>query len=209
MYSNRLETPNSIKRSIKDRLGPRNSDPSISIKDTPRSDLKRKHEDNTRFVHRLSGEPKHQRVKTDFPVNPLVKVLQDNNPRSSKKINFRKTEENLIEISRAQQPNAGTSGVSGTKVGSGAEFASVMKPMMKSASTPSTVGQKKQDAPVSNVASFLQRLGLSKYAINFQAEEVDLLALKLMNDNDLKEMGLPMGPRKKILLGLAPTKAKK
>ena len=85
-------------------------------------------------------------VKTDFPENPSVKVLQDNNPRSSKKINFRKTEENLIEISRAQQPNAGTSGVSGTKVGSGAEFASVMKPMMKSASTPSAVGQKKQDA---------------------------------------------------------------
>lgn len=85
-------------------------------------------------------------VKTDFPENSSVKVLQDNIPRSSKNINFRKTEENLIGISRAQQPNAGTSGVSGTKVGSGAEFASVMKPMMKSASTPSTVRQKKQDA---------------------------------------------------------------
>lgn len=51
-----------------------------------------------------------------------------------------------------------------------------------------------------SVDSFLHSLGLDKYAINFKAEEVDMYALRQMGDNDLKELGIPMGPRKKILL---------
>lgn len=54
------------------------------------------------------------------------------------------------------------------------------------------------------VASLLQTLGLSKYSIMFQAEEVDMPALRQMGDSDLKELGIPMGPRKKILLAIAP-----
>ncbi|MCL7039138.1 hypothetical protein MKW94_020915 [Papaver nudicaule] len=54
------------------------------------------------------------------------------------------------------------------------------------------------------VASLLQTLGLGKYSIMFQAEEVDMPALRQMGDSDLKELGIPMGPRKKILLALAP-----
>ncbi|KAF8399332.1 hypothetical protein HHK36_015197 [Tetracentron sinense] len=42
------------------------------------------------------------------------------------------------------------------------------------------------------VASLLHSLGLGKYAINFQAEEVDMTALKQMGDKDLKELGIPM-----------------
>lgn len=52
------------------------------------------------------------------------------------------------------------------------------------------------------VASLLQSLGLSKYMIIFQAEEVDMTILRHMRDDDLKELGIPMGPRKKILLAL-------
>ncbi|KAK9925205.1 hypothetical protein M0R45_033537 [Rubus argutus] len=52
------------------------------------------------------------------------------------------------------------------------------------------------------VAGLLHRLGLVKYAITFQAEEIDMTALKQMGDKDLKELGIPMGPRKKILLAL-------
>ncbi|KAJ0986741.1 hypothetical protein J5N97_005097 [Dioscorea zingiberensis] len=48
----------------------------------------------------------------------------------------------------------------------------------------------------------LHSLGLGKYAILFQVEEVDMAALKQMSDNDLKELGIPMGPRKKILLAV-------
>uniref|UniRef100_A0A1D1YST4 SEC23-interacting protein n=1 Tax=Anthurium amnicola TaxID=1678845 RepID=A0A1D1YST4_9ARAE len=49
-----------------------------------------------------------------------------------------------------------------------------------------------------SVSNLLHSLGLGKYAILFQAE-VDMAALKQMGDNDLKELGIPMGPRKKIL----------
>ncbi|CAA3001371.1 bicaudal C homolog 1-like [Olea europaea subsp. europaea] len=54
------------------------------------------------------------------------------------------------------------------------------------------------------VDSFLQSLDLEKYAIYFKAEEVDMYALRQMGDSDLKELGIPMGPRKKILLSLLP-----
>ncbi|XP_071691024.1 uncharacterized protein [Rutidosis leptorrhynchoides] len=52
------------------------------------------------------------------------------------------------------------------------------------------------------VEGFLRSLGLEKYLISFKVEEVDMPALSQMGDNDLKEMGIPMGPRKKILLAL-------
>ncbi|KAJ6329700.1 hypothetical protein OIU77_011218 [Salix suchowensis] len=59
--------------------------------------------------------------------------------------------------------------------------------------------QRKSD---SSVDGFLQSLGLEKYLITFQAEEVDMTALVHMTDEDLKALGIPMGPRKKILLAL-------
>lgn len=52
------------------------------------------------------------------------------------------------------------------------------------------------------VEGLLHSLGLEKYSINFKAEEVDMTALRQMGDIDLKELGIPMGPRKKILLAL-------
>ncbi|XP_019158111.1 PREDICTED: uncharacterized protein LOC109154824 isoform X1 [Ipomoea nil] len=64
----------------------------------------------------------------------------------------------------------------------------------------SSYGVKGEDLPT--VDGFLHSLGLEKYAINFKAEEVDMHALKQMGDNDLKELGIPMGPRKKIILAL-------
>ncbi|XP_015879258.1 uncharacterized protein LOC107415445 [Ziziphus jujuba] len=54
------------------------------------------------------------------------------------------------------------------------------------------------------VAGLLHTLGLGKYTVLFQAEEVDMTALRQMGDKDLKELGIPMGPRKKILLALLP-----
>ncbi|EPS67085.1 hypothetical protein M569_07691, partial [Genlisea aurea] len=43
-----------------------------------------------------------------------------------------------------------------------------------------------------SVESFLQSLGLEKYSITFQAEEVDMTALLHMRDEDLKAIGIPM-----------------
>ncbi|KAF2292592.1 hypothetical protein GH714_025831 [Hevea brasiliensis] len=53
-----------------------------------------------------------------------------------------------------------------------------------------------------SIEGFLQSIGLEKYLITFQAEEVDMTALVHMNDEDLKAIGIPMGPRKKIILAL-------
>lgn len=52
------------------------------------------------------------------------------------------------------------------------------------------------------VRTLLHSLGLEKYVTAFQVEEIDMAALRYMSDNDLKELGIPMGPRKKILLAI-------
>ncbi|KAL2636161.1 hypothetical protein R1flu_007640 [Riccia fluitans] len=72
----------------------------------------------------------------------------------------------------------------------------VQKPSVLLRSQPAEAGQ-------STVAGLLQALGLSKYLPTFQEEEVDMTALQQMRDDDLKELGIPMGPRKKILLAVS------
>nr|DAD37054.1 TPA_asm: hypothetical protein HUJ06_007695 [Nelumbo nucifera] len=64
--------------------------------------------------------------------------------------------------------------------------------------------KKTQSKDDKSVDGFLQSLGLEKYLIIFQAEEIDMTALVHMTDEDLKTLGIPMGPRKKILLALDP-----
>ncbi|KAL6845769.1 hypothetical protein ACP4OV_024344 [Aristida adscensionis] len=90
--------------------------------------------------------------------------------------------------------------------------------------TPSTAalstGSVMKEVPLT-VTGLLNSLGLEKYAVLFQAEEVDMAALRQMGESDLKDMGVPMGatewpdesqeekaqtqgPRKKILLAVGP-----
>ncbi|XP_061674424.1 phospholipase DDHD2 isoform X2 [Syngnathoides biaculeatus] len=45
----------------------------------------------------------------------------------------------------------------------------------------------------------LTRLGLQQYTPTFKAENLDLESLALCQENDLKDLGIPLGPRKKIL----------
>lgn len=45
----------------------------------------------------------------------------------------------------------------------------------------------------------LTRLGLQQYLDTLQAENVDLESLALCQDSDLKDIGIPLGPRKKLL----------
>ncbi|XP_008794605.2 ankyrin repeat and SAM domain-containing protein 6 isoform X2 [Phoenix dactylifera] len=90
----------------------------------------------------------------------------------------------------------------------------IVKPVQKTDAAEATVlDTKKVPAPASSkkqskqkselsVDSLLRSLGLEKYSITFQAEEVDMTALMHMTDADLKALGIPMGPRKKILLAL-------
>ena len=51
--------------------------------------------------------------------------------------------------------------------------------------------------------SWLQQLGLDRYASVFAEDEVDLEALRLLTEKDLQELGLLLGPRRKLLSALA------
>lgn len=53
-----------------------------------------------------------------------------------------------------------------------------------------------------DIATFLAALGLEKYAPVFAENEVDLAALAHLSEDDLKELGLPLGPRRKISAAL-------
>uniref|UniRef100_A0A5B7A5Z3 Putative ankyrin repeat and SAM domain-containing protein 6 n=1 Tax=Davidia involucrata TaxID=16924 RepID=A0A5B7A5Z3_DAVIN len=75
-------------------------------------------------------------------------------------------------------------------------------PVPETKKVPSSITRKKTQQKAETVDGFLQSLGLEKYSITFQAEEVDMTALVHMTDEDLKALGIPMGPRKKILLAL-------
>jgi len=66
-------------------------------------------------------------------------------------------------------------------------------PLTSLAQKSSYMGDEQQQT----VDGLLQSLGLGKYVILFKAEEVDMTALKQMGEHDLKELGIPMGPRKK------------
>ena len=52
------------------------------------------------------------------------------------------------------------------------------------------------------VAIFLAGLGMDNYVKTFREQEIDLETLTLLEDPELKEMGLPLGPRKKIMMAI-------
>ncbi|KAL5230598.1 hypothetical protein ABZP36_029374 [Zizania latifolia] len=80
-------------------------------------------------------------------------------------------------------------------------------PATKKVNEPS-VPKQSQEKTDSSLDNLLKSLDLQKYSINFQAEEVDMKALLHMNEDDMKSLGIPMGPRKKILSALASKKKK-
>ncbi|XP_049365859.1 uncharacterized protein LOC125830734 isoform X2 [Solanum verrucosum] len=107
------------------------------------------------------------------------------------------------DVSELSRPMTSTGYLSNTSqpAGPGKTVAPLRAPIPQSRSLVQKSSYAVEDQPT--VDSFLHSLGLEKYAIHFKAEEVDLYSLKQMGDNDLKELGVPMGPRKKILLALA------
>jgi class 3 adenylate cyclase len=54
-----------------------------------------------------------------------------------------------------------------------------------------------------SVQVWLEGLGLGEYAEAFEREHIDLDALQRLSDDDLKELGLTMGPRRKALAAIA------
>jgi class 3 adenylate cyclase len=56
---------------------------------------------------------------------------------------------------------------------------------------------------VTDLADWLADLGLDKYAAAFARQEIDFDLLPLLSDADLRELGLPIGPRRKLLAAIA------
>ena len=50
---------------------------------------------------------------------------------------------------------------------------------------------------MANIVDWLRNLGLSQYEAVFSHNEIDFSVLQDLTDADLRELGLPMGPRKK------------
>jgi class 3 adenylate cyclase len=59
-----------------------------------------------------------------------------------------------------------------------------------------------------DIAAWLRQLGLERYEQAFQKGEVDPEILPELTDADLKELGIPLGPRKKLLKAITGSAAK-
>ena len=58
-----------------------------------------------------------------------------------------------------------------------------------------------------SLSEWLKSRDLERFVEVFEENEVDLTTLRLLTESDLKELGLPFGPRKRILNLLAEEKA--
>ncbi len=56
---------------------------------------------------------------------------------------------------------------------------------------------------VGQIQEWLESLGLAKYAKAFAKNEIDFEVLRHLGEDDLRELGLPLGPRKKLLAAIA------
>src|SRR5579884_4276323 len=55
---------------------------------------------------------------------------------------------------------------------------------------------------VQEIAAWLERLGLGQYAQRFAENEVDLSVLPHLTDQDLRELDVPLGHRRKLLAAI-------
>jgi class 3 adenylate cyclase/tetratricopeptide (TPR) repeat protein len=60
---------------------------------------------------------------------------------------------------------------------------------------------------VDSIEDWLTSIGLDQYADLLVRNEVDLPTLRILTDDDLKELGLPFGPRKRLLAALQADKS--
>ena len=56
---------------------------------------------------------------------------------------------------------------------------------------------------MTDIRQWLEELGLAEYSDAFEGEKIDLEALPHITGDDLKDMGLPIGPRRKLLAAIA------
>jgi class 3 adenylate cyclase len=56
---------------------------------------------------------------------------------------------------------------------------------------------------VQQIADWLEKLGLSEYAQRFVENDIDVSVLRHLTDQDLKELGISLGHRRKLLAAIA------
>src|SRR5215467_5875772 len=52
------------------------------------------------------------------------------------------------------------------------------------------------------IADWLEKLGMSEYAQRFAENKIDVSVLRHLTDQDLKDIGVPLGHRRKILAAI-------
>ncbi|XP_022865827.1 ankyrin repeat and SAM domain-containing protein 4B-like isoform X2 [Olea europaea var. sylvestris] len=209
MYADRVEAEAQSSRSIKERLN--GSSAADSGRRRPVSG-KRRREDDDKWEHDLFEENEPQVSNRRIGAKDLrlklqrKSIEQASQTRGSVSGGMRDLREKL---SGSLYSRPGETKPSQPRSKPALE---VSKPTRKSVVAEATVpdsrrvtgpvSDKKNQLKAESVDSFLESLGLEKYSITFQAEEVDMITLVHMGDEDLKALGIPMGPRKKILLAL-------
>ncbi|XP_071803441.1 triacylglycerol hydrolase DDHD2-like [Asterias amurensis] len=71
-------------------------------------------------------------------------------------------------------------------------------PVDQSQLTANLTNEEEAEKEVMTLESSLAQLGLTEFLPKFEKERVDMESLLMCSSSDLKEMGLPMGPRKKL-----------
>ncbi|XP_041008780.1 ankyrin repeat and SAM domain-containing protein 6-like isoform X1 [Juglans microcarpa x Juglans regia] len=200
MYADREEVE--AKRSIKDRLN------GASVGDTRRRQLTgKRHRQDDKWEHDLYNDDESQISNHKVGARDLRLKLQRKNiqqaSQSGPLSGVRDLREKLSGLTNTQLVNTDPSKAKLEAFRPPKKSVAVEAPATeaKKATNPASKKKAPQKA-VTSVNEFLHSLDLEKYLITFQAEEVDMAALLHMTDDDLKALGIPMGPRKKILLAL-------
>ena len=53
------------------------------------------------------------------------------------------------------------------------------------------------------IGDWLEKLGMPKYAICFAENKIDVSVLRHLTDQDLKDIGVPLGHRRKMLAAIS------
>ncbi|KAM7270141.1 hypothetical protein ACFE04_029355 [Oxalis oulophora] len=185
MYSDQIDS--TVKRSINERLN------SNSITDSNRrrqSGGKRQREADDKWEHDLYQDNSNNVSRVSMDARDLRLKLQRKSLQQcagGSLSGVRDLREKLSGI--VSQPGTGAN--TAARPARKSVIVEVSKPEVKKVASQAArkKTQQKADAAIDN---FLSSLGLEKYLITFQAEEVDMTALVHMKDEDLKVMGIPM-----------------
>ncbi|XP_028797140.1 ankyrin repeat and SAM domain-containing protein 6 [Neltuma alba] len=200
MYADRVET--GARRSVKERLNGN----FVSDSARPRQITGKRQRQEDKWEHDLfeDDEPRVSKRQLGAPDLRLKLQKRGLQPAAQSGKNSATGMRDLREKlsgTMTQQPKNSDPPKSKVEAVKPSSKSVIAEAPAKRATNPASKKKTSQKAGTS-VDEFLHSLGLGKYLITFQAEEVDMTALMHMTDDDLKAMGIPMGPRKKILLAL-------